>query len=138
MFAPTIAALARTACYGLFPAESPFFVEVAIMKRDKIACSASLKVGRSLYNVYHKGIPVQNYPPPPNGVPGSEGTPFHLCTPVGRFACRMLAAGQRLHSRPLPARQVVVKIYDHRDCCATAGDGQGTAQSSARRRYPLR
>lgn len=71
-------ASARPFCYRVFPAESPFFVQLSVIRRQHLSCPSALKVGRSLYGAYHRGIPVKNCPPPPSGVPGGEGIPFQL------------------------------------------------------------
>jgi hypothetical protein len=119
---PTDAARASLACYSTFPADNLYFLEVMVEKRVRISCSAGFKVGRSLWRAYEHGLPARDYPPPPHGVPGGGGQTFHLSTAAGGFTCRMLSRGSDFVLARCRRGQAMVRIYDHRDCCASARD----------------
>jgi hypothetical protein len=110
-------ALARPACFARVPADGAYFIEATITKRQRISCSAATKAGRRVWQAY-KSLPVRNYPPPPNGVPGGKGEPFHVSTPAGGFTCRMLSRGSDFVIARCRHGSATFTISDHRDCCA--------------------
>jgi hypothetical protein len=66
---------------------------VIVFERRHLTCSQAARVGNAVGNAYQRGLPLADYPPPPNGVPGGEGHAFQVRTRYGAFTCRMTARG---------------------------------------------
>jgi hypothetical protein len=57
-------------------------------------CSRASRVANAVADAYERGLPLVDYPPPPNGVPGGGGQTFQIRTfSYGTYTCRMTARG---------------------------------------------
>ena len=66
---------------------------VIVYERRGLTCSQAASIGSAVATRYERGLPLANYPPLPNGVPGGQGRPFNVGTRLGKFNCRMTSRG---------------------------------------------
>ena len=66
---------------------------VVVHQRKQLTCPQAARVGNAVADAYERRLPVADYPPPPNGVPGGKGRAFKVQTRYGTFTCRMTARG---------------------------------------------
>jgi hypothetical protein len=59
-----------------------------------LTCSQAARITNAVADAYERGLPIADYPPPPNGIPGGGGQTFQVRTySYGTYTCRMTGRG---------------------------------------------